>query len=757
MTRSFEGSPPFPQAAETSLADPQLRANLAGATRTIRAKRDRVVGELDTWEDLRLAGEAIKTAALGGLDGLLGELERNVTAAGGTVHWARDGAEANRIVADLVAATGETEVVKVKSMTTGETGINQALEAIGVTAYETDLAELIVQLGDDLPSHIVVPAIHRSRTQIRETFVEHMGEWGRPAPADLTDDPALLAGAARVHLRERFLRAQVGISGANFLVADTGAAVVVESEGNGRMCLTLPRTLITVAGIDKVIPSWEDLDVFLQVLPRSATGERMNPYTSIWTGVTAGDGPEEFHLVLVDNGRSRALADTVGRQALRCIRCAACLNVCPVYERVGGHAYGSIYPGPIGAVLTPQLDHVAGDEVATSLPYASTLCGACFDACPVRIDIPRLLVHLRGEVVDNKRGLVPSDQEGLTMAAAAWALGRPGRVAVLARLGTVASRTLSLPGLRRWKRDGGARLRLPGFAAGWSRTRTVPLPSAPSFADWWAAERGSATPPAGPAAPRPQKVRSVRAALARRTGRRPAPVPNAAGLTPASDPGPSSAGSARDDILKRIAQALGDERPSPTIPRGYRRSAGARPADPVDLFAARVGDYQATITRIDPDNLPATIAAILRDAGAETVAVPADLPREWVAAVTATVRRDTPPIPVADLDRTDAVVTAAAVAIAETGTVVLDAGPGQGRRALTLVPDHHIVVVRTDQVVPGVPDAIPRLSPGRPQTWVSGPSATSDIELNRVEGVHGPRRLDVIVVAGGQVAKEISP
>ena len=282
-------------------------------------------------------------------------------------------------------------------MATQEIGLNEALAEHGVTAWETDLAELIVQLGDDLPSHILVPAIHRNRAEIREIFRRSMGDAGRPAPPGLSDEPAELAAAARLHLREKFLRARMAVSGANFAVADSGTLVVVESEGNGRMCLTLPEVLVSVVGIEKIVPTWSDLDVFLQLLPRSSTGERMNPYTSTWSGVTPGDGPQEMHVVLLDNGRTRALADEVGRQALRCIRCSACLNVCPVYERTGGHAYGSVYPGPIGAILNPLLKGVGVDEQTDSLPYASSLCGACFDACPVRIDIPEVLVHLRAQ------------------------------------------------------------------------------------------------------------------------------------------------------------------------------------------------------------------------------------------------------------------------------------------------------------------------------------------------------------------------
>lgn len=398
MSGTFVGMPAFPVAAREAVGNETLRGNLRHATHTIRDKRARAVAELDDWAALREAGKQIKDHTLRHLDRYLVQVEEAVTAAGGTVHWAADADEANEIVARLVQETGESEVVKVKSMATQEIGLNEALQARGIHAYETDLAELIVQLGKDRPSHILVPAIHRNRGEIRDIFRSEMSEWGRPAPEGLTDTPAELAEAARLHLREKFLRAKVGISGANFVVAETGTLVVVESEGNGRMCLTLPETLISVVGIEKIVPRWQDLEVFLQTLPRSSTAERMNPYTSMWTGTTDEDGPRTFHLVLLDNGRTDTLADEVGRQALRCIRCSACLNVCPVYERAGGHAYGSVYPGPIGAILSPQLRGTAS-EIDASLPYASSLCGACYEVCPVAIDIPEVLVHLRERVV----------------------------------------------------------------------------------------------------------------------------------------------------------------------------------------------------------------------------------------------------------------------------------------------------------------------------------------------------------------------
>jgi L-lactate dehydrogenase complex protein LldF len=427
------------------------------------------VAEVPDWEELRAAGQAIKAKTMADLGQYLEELEAAVTARGGTVHWARDATEANAIVTGLVQAAGATEVVKVKSLATDEIGLNDALAAAGIIAHETDLAELIVQLGRDRPSHILVPAIHRNRAEIRDLFLREMSD----VDPGLIDEPAALAEAARRYLRRKFLSATVGISGANFGIAETGTLCVVESEGNGRMCLTLPQTLITVMGIEKVIPTWADLGVFLQLLPRSSTGERMNPYTSMWTGVTPGDGPQTFHLVLLDNGRTAALADPVGREALHCIRCSACLNVCPVYERTGGHAYGSVYPGPIGAVLSPQL---TGIEDNASLPYASSLCGACYDACPVKIDIPSLLVHLRAQHVEavERAHRVPS-AEAIAMAAASWAMATPGRFGAAQKAG----RAGRLLGRR------GTISALPPPLAAWTRARDAPVPPAQTFRQWW--------------------------------------------------------------------------------------------------------------------------------------------------------------------------------------------------------------------------------------------------------------------------------
>jgi L-lactate dehydrogenase complex protein LldF len=463
-------TPSFQSSAKVALRDTQLRRNLAKATQTIRAKREAVVGELPDWQELREAGRALKERVLRHLDEYLLQLEEAVQRAGGQVHWARDAAEANAIITDIVSQHGAREVIKVKSLTTDEIKMNEALAAAGISAVETDLAELIIQLAGESSSHILVPAIHKNRAEIRDLFLRKL------EVRQLSDQPADLTAAARAHLRRKFLDTPVAISGANFAVAETGTLSVFESEGNGRMCLTLPQVLISVMGIEKVIPTWQDFEVFAQLLPRSSTGERMNPYTSLWTGVTAGDGPQEFHLVLLDNGRTNVLADEVGRQTLNCIRCSACMNVCPVYERVGGHAYNSVYPGPIGAILTPQL---VGFSKAGSLPYASSLCGACYEVCPVKINIPEVLIHLRGRVVRDKQDhdtLTRVSPENVAMQAMAYAFTsreRYERAQQLARLG-------QFPLVHR-----GTITSLPGMLGGWTDMRDLREVPRQSFRDWW--------------------------------------------------------------------------------------------------------------------------------------------------------------------------------------------------------------------------------------------------------------------------------
>ena len=459
---------PFAEAALPVLRNAQLRKNVAHAMDTIQAKRARLVAEKSDWQALRDSASAIRGHVLENLPGYLEQFEARCAAQGGIVHWAADAAEARAIALRILVEEKADSVVKVKSMTTAEIQLNADLERHGIAVFETDLAEIILQLGHEEPSHIVVPALHVNRSQIREIFAREMGL------PHLSDEPRALAEAARIFLRRKFLSSPAAISGANFLIAETGAVAVVESEGNGRMCLTLPKTLITIAGIEKVLPRFGDLEVFLQLLARSATGERMNPYTSLWTGVTPGDGPQRFHIILLDNGRSSILARPGERQTLKCIRCAACMNACPVYRQTGGHAYGSVYPGPIGAILTPQL---MGMQYARSLPFASTLCWACYEVCPVKINIPQVLVELRAEIVAQQEQSIGGILERLVMRFTGYLFRDERRFRAAQAVLRLFARLVT-------KRDGWIHA-LPAMGAKWTQTRDLVGPPPQSFRMWW--------------------------------------------------------------------------------------------------------------------------------------------------------------------------------------------------------------------------------------------------------------------------------
>ena len=473
-------APPFPQAALPVLRNPQLRKNVAHAIDVIQAKRAKVVAEKTDWQELRTAASAIRAHVLDNLSFYLEQFEARCTEAGGVVHWAADTKEAQQIILRLLRQENAKEVIKIKTMTSAEIQLNPFLESHGIKAYETDLAEIILQLGEGEPSHIVVPALHVNRSQVREIFARRMGL------EHLSDNPQELTNAARTYLRKKFLEIPTAISGANFLIAETGAVSVVESEGNGRMCLTLPKAMITLAGIEKVLPRFTDLEVMLQMLARSATGERMSPYTSLWAGVTPGDGPQKFHVVLLDNGRSSILAKTTERQTLRCIRCAACMNTCPVYRQTGGHAYGSVYPGPIGAILTPQLYEL---KHAQSLPYASSLCGACYEVCPVKINIPEILIDLRAKVTDRERRSVGkfSDPMYWGMRAANLIFSRSWLFHLAQRVGRIGMGLFT-------RRDGWIHA-LPGMGAKWTETRDLRGLPEQTFHAWWRdRERGAKGP-----------------------------------------------------------------------------------------------------------------------------------------------------------------------------------------------------------------------------------------------------------------------
>lgn len=381
-----------------ALINPALQNALATATGKALNARQHAVAEVgeQRWEHLRARARAIKEHTIDNLDYYLEQLAANIERSGGHVFCARTAADARQYVIELAAQRNVKVAVKSKSMMTEEIELNPALEAAGIEAVETDLGEYIVQLANERPSHINMPAIHKSRGDVADLFTEKLG-------VQRNEDISEMAALARRVLRRRFAEAQMGITGVNYAIADTGTVVLVENEGNIRLTNSLPRVHVAVMGIEKVIPQLSDLDVFMKLLSRSASGQKICSYVSFLTGVKTSsreEGPDEFHLVILDNGRVEMLANPHLRESLFCIRCGACLNACPVYEKIGGHAYGWVYPGPIGAVLTPQL---IGRERAAALPFASTLCGACRDVCPVKINIPEMLLHLRHEIKETGR------------------------------------------------------------------------------------------------------------------------------------------------------------------------------------------------------------------------------------------------------------------------------------------------------------------------------------------------------------------
>jgi L-lactate dehydrogenase complex protein LldF len=386
----------FDQNARVALQDTQLRGALQNLAATFGERRRSAIATVENWEGLRDRARAVKDETLLNLDKYLAQFAEMAEKAGAQIHWARDGREACQIVLELLKEREARNIVKSKSMVTEEIHLNAALEREGIFPVETDLGEWIIQLAEETPSHIVVPAIHKTKGQIADLFTEKVG-------IEKTDDVDVLTKTARRILRRKFAEAEVGISGVNFGVAETGTILILENEGNIRLTTSLPKTHIALMGIEKIVPKFTDLDVFLKLLPRSGTGQRLTTYQSLITGTkrnSEDEGPEEIHIILMDNGRSRMLAHPTTRQSLACIRCGACLNACPVYQQIGGHAYGSVYPGPIGAVITPQL---VGISKTKQLPYASSLCGACREVCPVKIDIPELLLHLRAEVAEGTK------------------------------------------------------------------------------------------------------------------------------------------------------------------------------------------------------------------------------------------------------------------------------------------------------------------------------------------------------------------
>ncbi len=720
------------------------------ATRRQDDARKQIIQELGDPLAVRELAGACRDEALDRLDERLVQLVDNARASGVDVHFALDAHQACRIVGDIARRNACKLAIKTKSMMCEEIELNPFLERAGIEVVETDLGEYIIQLAGEPPSHIIGPACHKTAKDIAKLFHERLG-------IPYTEDAQTLAGSARGILREKFRQADMGITGANFAVADTGAIAIVTNEGNGRFVASRPRVLVTIMGMEKVISRTADLAVLLKVLGRSATGQRMSVYTNLTTGPRLPgdpDGPEQVHLVVVDNGRSKVLASKY-RTLLRCIRCGACLNACPVYRKIGGHAYSSVYPGPIGKLLTPLLQSLAARD---DLPQASALCDACRDACAVRIDLPEMLILMREDL--RRLGKMPLTQQA---GFALWArvMTHPALYRLAGRLGRFG---LSIEAQDDWV------ARIPPAGNAWTDARDLPLPAPKPFHRLWEEGLQHATAPgtADAAGNAPNRLDGREAASTRRDhgdhppahGRRPhaEPVssdPWAAPAGPTVTAPADEAECSQETFLALVRDALAAVEPMAHGPDHEAARLVDASADTVALFKQRLAELKVVVHQAaTEDAVPATIAAAVEQIGATSV-VATDEPilqtpslKPLLASLDCRLIPLEPGNIVSPSFQADVGITGAELGIAETGTVVLASG-GTRRRLVGIAPPAHIMVLRGDAIVADLLDWAAwhdRQPRAANWTFVTGPSKTADIELNLVTGMHAPGIVHLVLV-----------
>jgi len=669
----------FGNRLKTAARDPSVEKPLkllAGRQESLRKQR---MEELGNFPELRERLNKIKEEVLSNHQSYIAELKKQVESIGGIVHLAHNAKEARDIVGKIATDSQARLIVKSKSMTSEEVGLSPALLSGGIEVFETDLGEYIIQLANERPSHIVLPAIHKTKEEIAALFSEKLG-------MELTEDPEKLTHKAREVLREKFLSADMGITGANALVAENGTVVLVENEGNIRLSTTLPRVHVALAGIEKIVPSMSDLAVLLKLLPRSATGQKTSGYVSMIRGARRDDerdGAREFHLVLLDNGRSRMREDGLLREALKCIRCGACLSACPVYQHVGGHAYGSVYPGPVGAMITSAL---SGPDESWLFPFACSLCGACSEVCPSKIPIHNILLELRSRWV-HKTSM--SERIAFRVWGETWS--RPFLYKASTKLGAVAGRMIS---------DQNVIRKLPPPGNKWTHERDFPAPAEKTFHEIWR-NRGSVSPTALeiPAT----KVKAVR--------RGSASFPFEKIETPRKgDP---------DKFAKEIELSHAE------VFKAYGIEAAR---EQLKRILSRFSGQSMVSWDHSEMQLPG-IDELAMESGISIPAPDGDL--------------------VGEAAKAGVGITACDFALAETGTLVLSTKPGQ-ERCVSLLPPVHVAVVRADRILVGIDDLFPALRESgiedfRGLTFISGPSMTADIELVPVAGIHGPGKLYVIL------------